>query len=116
MIPRSLRRCMSGKTYGPDSPRTGHVFTSNSVTKSTRILVGCALLCASVWAQSDRGTLTGTVSDPSGAAVVAREASSGAEHPAATTDTGNFTITSLPAGSYDLMVAASGFRGYLQKG
>jgi hypothetical protein len=91
--------------------------------KSTRITLGCVLFCfcASVWAQSDRGTLTGTVSDTSGAVVpravvVAREGSSGAEYRAATTDTGNFTIASLPAGSYDLTVTANGFRGYLQKG
>jgi hypothetical protein len=89
--------------------------------KSTRILLGYVLLCASVRAQSDRGTLTGTVSDTSGAvvpraAIVAKESSSGVEYRANTTGTGNFTIASLPAGSYDLTVTASGFKGYLQKG
>src|SRR5437763_11596998 len=89
--------------------------------KSTRIVLLCVLFCASVWAQSDRGTLTGTVSDQSGAAVpraavVAREGSSGAEFQVATTDTGNFTIALLPAGSYDLTVTASGFKAHLQKG
>lgn len=41
---------------------------------------------------------------------------SGAEYKANTTDTGNYTITSLPAGIYDVTVTASGFRGHLQKG
>src|ERR1700730_13875478 len=86
-----------------------------------RIMLGCVLFCASVWAQSDRGPLTGTISDPTGAAVpraevVAVEGSSGAEYKANTTETGNFTIASVPAGTYDLTVTAGGFKTYLQKG
>ena len=89
--------------------------------KTISIILGCVLLCGSVCAQSDRGTVTGTVSDPTGAAVpraevVAIEGSSGAEYKANTTDTGNFTIASVPAGAYDLTVTASGFKTYLQKG
>ncbi len=91
--------------------------------KSTLVTLGCVLccFCACVWAQSDRGTLTGTVSDPSGAIVpraevVAKESSTGIEYRANATNTGNFAVTSLPAGVYDLIVTASGFKGYLQKG
>src|SRR5258708_8487913 len=89
--------------------------------KSMRIMFGFALFCAIVCAQSDRGTVTGTVSDPTGAAVpraevVAIEGSSGAEYKANTIDSGNFPIASVPAGAYDLTVTASGFKTYLQKG
>src|SRR5437879_144914 len=91
--------------------------------QTTLVTLGCVLccFCASVWAQSDRGTLTGTVSDPSGAvvpraAVVAKESSTGIEYRANATNTGNFTVTSLPSGIYDLIVTASGFKGYLQNG
>jgi Carboxypeptidase regulatory-like domain len=85
------------------------------------IIVGCVLLSAALLAQSDRGTLTGTVADPAGAGVpqarvVATEIGSGTEYPTVTTDTGNFTIPSLPAGNYQLSVIANGFRGYTQTG
>jgi hypothetical protein len=50
------------------------------------------------------------------AAVVATEVSSAARYPTTTTGTGDFTIASLPAGSYDLTVTASGFKTYLQTG
>src|SRR5258708_39878989 len=89
--------------------------------KTISIIVGCVLRCGSEWAQGAGGAVTGTVSDPTGAAVpraevVAIEGSSGAEYKANTTDTGNFTIASVPAGAYDLTVTASGFKTYLQKG
>jgi hypothetical protein len=54
-------------------------------------------LCISaVWAQSDRGTITGTVSDPAGAVVSnapieAKHLETGAIYQAATSATGNYT-------------------------
>jgi hypothetical protein len=85
------------------------------------IIIGCILLAGAAWPQSDRGTLTGTVSDPSGAvvpraSVVARDSNSGAEYRTSTTDTGNYTITSLPAGGYQVSIEASGFKKHVQKG
>src|SRR5271167_1455525 len=49
------------------------------------------------FAQSDRGTITGTVADPggaviAGAAVEAKNVATGAVYPAATSATGNYTI------------------------
>lgn len=94
-----------------------------TLMKSTLIILGSVLFCfcATVWAQSDRGTLTGTVTDPSGgvvpqAAVVAKESSTGIERRVTTTGTGDFTISSLPAGTYDLTVTANGFKEYVQTG
>ena len=64
-------------------------------------VVACFLLCfVAVFAQSDRGTITGTVSDLSGAvvpraSVIAVYTESGTEVPVATTETGNYTIASL---------------------
>jgi Carboxypeptidase regulatory-like domain len=91
--------------------------------KSIHIMLVCVVFCfcVSVLAQTDRGTLTGRISDPSGAAVtratvIATELASGVQYPANTTDTGDFTIASLPAGSYELTVTASGFSRYLQTG
>jgi len=72
-------------------------------------------------AQSDRGSLTGVVSDSKGlviqkAAVSMRDADSGEQYKTTTTNTGSFTISSLPAGKYDLHVEARGFKVYEQNG
>src|ERR1700733_10371571 len=80
-------------------------------------------LCACVWlalAQSDRGTITGTVSDPAGAvvanaAVEARNIDTGAVYTAATSGTGNYTLAELPTGSYELSVTVGGFKKFLRR-
>ena len=79
------------------------------------------LTVASLLAQSDRGTITGTVSDSSGsripaATVTAINPANGSELKAETTDTGNYTISSVPAGLYNLTVEVSGFRRFEQQG
>lgn len=72
-------------------------------------------------AQSDRGTITGTISDPNGAlipnaAIIATSAGSQTEYRSQSTETGNYTLASLPAGTYNLRVEAAGFRAYLRSG
>ena len=82
----------------------------------------CLFLAASAAiAQSDRGTITGTVTDQAGAVVpnatiVATSTDTQAKFETATTGTGNYTVPQLPAGEYDLSVAAAGFSTYIQKG
>ena len=71
--------------------------------------------------QTDRGTITGTVVDPSGAvlanaAVEARNGANGQVFTAATTSTGNYTLPQLPAGAYELSVTAAGFKKYNRPG
>src|SRR6266705_1865382 len=82
----------------------------------------CLLLCASfAFAQSDRGTITGTVTDTSGAvvanaAIEARQVETGAVFQTASTDTGNYTLAQLPVGPYELTVSVSGFKKYVRSG
>jgi hypothetical protein len=71
-------------------------------------------------AQSDRGTITGTVSDPAGAVVAgapieARNVETGAVYQAATTATGNYTLAQLPTGTYELTVTVTGFKKYVRQ-
>src|SRR6516225_2988803 len=86
------------------------------------LLTGVLLTAAfSAFAQSDRGTITGTVSDPAGAvvaaaAVEARNIATGAVYPVATSATGNYTIAQLPAGNYELSVNVPGFKKYVRAG
>ncbi|HWB85414.1 MAG TPA: TonB-dependent receptor [Bryobacteraceae bacterium] len=76
----------------------------------------CALLLvAAAFAQNDRGTITGTVQDQAlarvpNAAVVVTNTATGTEFRTVTTDTGNYTVPSLPAGVYEVSVQATGFK------
>ncbi|HYV63830.1 MAG TPA: carboxypeptidase-like regulatory domain-containing protein, partial [Bryobacteraceae bacterium] len=76
-------------------------------------------MCA--FAQSDRGTITGTVSDPAGAVIAnapiqARNVETGVVYEGATSTTGNYTLAQLPVGSYEVNVAVSGFKKYTRTG
>lgn len=87
-----------------------------------RILFALCLAAGfSLFAQSDRGTITGTVADPAnaviqGAKVSAKSTETGAGYETVTTGTGNYTLPSLPAGNYDLTVEAPGFNRHIQTG
>src|SRR6202521_4033848 len=78
-------------------------------------------VAVTLFAQSDRGTITGTVSDPAGAvvaaaAIEARNTETGAVYTAAASATGNYTIVQLPAGTYALTVTVPGFKKYVRPG
>jgi hypothetical protein len=75
------------------------------------------LLSFALFAQSDRGTITGTVSDPAGAVIAsapiqAKNLETGAVYTGATSNTGNYTISQLPAGTYELSTIVQGFKKY----
>lgn len=72
-------------------------------------------------AQSDRGTITGVVSDPQGrpipaAAIVAINEATGTENHTSTTGTGDYTIPGLPAATYSVTVEAPGFSKLVRNG
>ena len=76
--------------------------------------------CGIAFAQGDRGTITGTVADAGnavvpGASIEARNSDSGATYTAASTETGNYTLTQLPAGTYQLTVTLAGFKKYVHQ-
>ena len=72
------------------------------------------------WAQSDSGSISGFVRDPSGAVVpnarVTVTNASGIERSTATNESGYYTITNLPPGMYTLRVEARGFKRYETSG
>lgn len=66
-------------------------------------------------AQSERGTIRGTVTDATGAAVVgatvtAVNTGTGVRTTTVSTDAGNYTIPSLPAGTYSVEAEQTGFK------
>jgi hypothetical protein len=82
--------------------------------------LACLFIAASAFAQSDRGTITGTVSDPAGAVVAAapiqaKLLETGSIYEAATSATGNYTLSQLPTGTYELTVNVSGFKKFVRQ-
>src|ERR1041385_6758963 len=65
-------------------------------------------------AQTFRGTILGTVSDPNGALVTGakvtvRNTNTGLERSTTTDDSGNYTVAELPIGPYEVRVEQTGF-------
>ncbi len=83
--------------------------------KKIFVLGAAALLFAvAAWGQGSSGTITGTVTDPSGAlvagaAVTAANTGTGAEKKTTTGATGSYSLVELPPGMYSITVEATGF-------
>lgn len=87
-----------------------------------RIAVGLLWFGSVAFAQGGLGTITGTITDPNGevvqgATVRARDTATGTVYTAGSLRTGSFTVSQLPAGSYELSIPRIGFRfrRYTQK-
>jgi hypothetical protein len=77
------------------------------------VAVALSASAAGLFAQST-GTIRGTVTDPSGAAVAnasvsAKETNTGIVRKSATNESGIFVFPDLPIGAYELKISASGF-------
>ncbi len=85
------------------------------------ILLCALLILGTAYAQSDRGTITGTITDAAGAMVPnapveAKNTQTGAVYQAASSTTGNYTLPQLPAGIYQISVSMQGFKQYVRTG
>jgi hypothetical protein len=85
------------------------------------IVLVCAGLAAPAFAQAIRGTLLGTVSDQSGAAmpgvtVVITETRTNVSRETVTNETGNYTFPNLQEGVYNVKAELSGFKTTLREG
>src|SRR6267143_4935291 len=92
--------------------------------KLHRVMLHAALLvvalCLAASAQ-DTGSITGTVKDPSGAAVanadvVVTNPDHGIDRHTASNSGGDYNESALPGGTYDVIVTAPGFKKYQAKG
>ena len=87
--------------------------------RSTCIVLFLFLSAICLLAQSNQGTITGTLSDPTGAVVPSAEinvknAGTGIVYRGGTSSTGNYVIP-VPAGNYELTVSVTGFKKFVQK-
>src|SRR5579862_5382423 len=86
-----------------------------------RLVLPAVLFAAVAFAQSDRGTITGTVSDPAGAVIAnapiqGKNLQTGVIHESATSTTGNYTLPQLPVGTYEVTVGVQGFKKFTRAG
>jgi hypothetical protein len=97
-----------------------HTLSSRPFFRLATILSALSLV-TSLMAQSDRGSIVGTVSDQSGAAipgagVKVRQTATNFSREAISTETGRFVTAELPPGLYDLTVTKDGFTTFTQTG
>lgn len=83
--------------------------------RAIRLLLVSLVGMSAMFAQGNRGTITGSVSDPAGAvvagvAVEGRGIDTGTVYSTVTTDTGNYTIPELSPGNYEVTFTAPGFK------
>ncbi len=90
--------------------------------RSVLIVISSLLLVfGAAFAQTDRGAITGTITDSAGAvipaaAITAKNSTTGALYEAESTETGNYTLARLPAGIYELSISVPGFKHFVQTG
>jgi hypothetical protein len=87
----------------------------------TSICVFFLILSLSLFAQGDRGTITGTVTDSTGApmpnvAVNITNTATNISVRVTTTGTGEYSVSSLQPGPYRVEIVAPGFKRYVQAG
>ena len=85
------------------------------------ICAAFVLVCGQIYAQIDTGSVTGTVKDPTGAVVpgalcTLTNTATNVSQTTKSTSAGAYTFSVVPAGTYNLKVAAPGFQEYLLKG
>ncbi len=78
-----------------------------------------ALFTSLAWGQVTSGSLTGVVSDPSGAVipgakVTVTDMHKGYDFPATTDAAGRYLVTNLPPSAYKLSISAPGFKDFIQ--
>lgn len=79
------------------------------------VIAVCIGGCIPAGAQSDRGTLTGSIQDPSGAVIPGARVTlvnieTGVTFTAPTNDAGDFTVPQLQPGTYNLKIEKDGFK------
>ncbi len=96
------------------------IFDSTGIHGGWKLLACFAACCFALMAQSERGSIRGTVEDASGAViagatVTAINAGTGVRTSTKTAEAGNFNIPQLPPGNYTVEVEQMGFKKAIQE-
>jgi len=94
---------------------------TRSVFSAIVLVLGLFFLTSNVGAQSDRGTIAGTIVDSSGgvvegATITATGVETGAVYKTVSGPTGAYRIPNMQVGAYNISVAAAGFKTSEHKG
>src|ERR1051325_8910902 len=109
--------CSKRPAEGELTMRTGRTGLTSGAVAARRVVLGFAWMAAAwtVLAQADRGSIEGTVTDPSGAAipnaqveVINIETNSKLDF--SSNELGNYLAPNLPVASYRIVVRKDGFR------
>ncbi len=89
--------------------------------RTLALILCCVLFSMLAFGQAGTGTITGTVTDPTGAVVAnapveVRSTDTNVPYPTVTTDTGAYTVLRLPPGPYSVTVTAPGFKKLTRTG
>jgi hypothetical protein len=87
----------------------------HGLLQTALVVITFALLVGVASAQSDKGTLAGTVFDPSGAVVAnatvtATGTQTGSVYTAVTSNSGSYRLSNMNVGSYNVKATSSGFK------
>jgi hypothetical protein len=101
----------------------GRVYPPTRNYLPVSVLMGTLLLTlmTPLYSQLDRGSITGTVADTTGAVVpsvqvVIRNNETAATYRIVTTDAGQYRMPNLPIGSYSVVIEAPGFKKLIRSG
>ena len=80
-----------------------------------RTMAWVVFLSSVAFGQVDTATITGIITDPTGAAIVgagvqATNQATGLDQQTSSNETGNYVVTALPIGNYDIEVRSDGFQ------
>src|SRR5690349_7781719 len=86
-----------------------------------RVFLTLGFLLTATAALAQTGTITGTVSDATGAvlpgvSIVATYTDTAANYDTVSTETGNYVLTAMPPGVYQMSVELPGFKKYVRRG
>jgi hypothetical protein len=100
-----------------DQPHFAGVSQEKTMKSTMVALALCVGIASLVFGQGGNGTITGTITDPTGAvvgaaSVQARNTETGGVFTAASTTAGVYTISNLPVGTYTLTATVAGFKTY----
>jgi hypothetical protein len=126
-LPRKNRKIVFGgfeKTLEVDGMKLSKLWRSVAERRLVRACLAVLLLVAAApfaaHAQQYAGTITGTVTDPGGAAIAGatvtyRNVGTNATDSTTTSESGNYTFAQLPVGVYDVTVKQTGFKEFVAK-
>jgi hypothetical protein len=111
--------CRFGESQ--QSPSAVAPLSRGLAMKSRVLWLGIVLSFSLAALAQDTASITGTVTDPSGAAVSGAQVTltspdRGINRTSPTNESGDFLFGSVPSGSYDLVVVGAGFKKYQAKG